>query len=383
MRRITLVFVGLLALLFPLNSYGQYYKEVVVPKPNVPTETILAYYALGCTPVPGLTGQINVEPAYGTVVVVSGTYTNPNCPGVQFPGVQANYTWTSATGQPGSGGDAFTFAQDETRDPSVKYSFRPINFPGATGTFAYAINNRGEVVGFYTGGACCQASYGFTDLKGKFKSIECVLENATDFFDISNKGEIVGAYSYSGGVNGFIWEGVNSCAPLSDSSPLTEAWGVNDSGTIVGYYEDAFSNDQGFKYVNGKYTIISCKGWTNTRALGINDAGLIVGDVWNIKTSHSGFLYKSGKCTTFDYRYPKATSTTAAGINKSDQISGWYTDSKGADHGFVKTGSDFKALNYPNAVGTLAFHLNDAGQVAGFYEDTSGGFHGFVATPKD
>jgi hypothetical protein len=65
MRRITLVFVGLLALLFPLNSYGQYYKEVVVPKPNVPTETILAYYALGCTPVPGLTGQINVEPAYG------------------------------------------------------------------------------------------------------------------------------------------------------------------------------------------------------------------------------------------------------------------------------------------------------------------------------
>ena len=277
----------------------------------------------------------------------------------------------------------FAMAQNPPIEGTVKYSYsKPIDFPGASGTFAYAINNKGEVVGYYTGGGCSQAACGFTEVKGKFTSFECVLENATEPFDISNKGEIVGAYSYFGGVNGFIWEGNNSCTDIVDPSEntLTEAYGVNDSGTIVGFYEDAPTNFQGFKYVNGKYTTISSKGWTTTRALGINDAGLIVGDVWNVSTSRSGFLYKSGKWTTFDY--PKAASTTASGINKSDQISGWYVDSSGAGHGFVKTGNTFRPLNYPKAPGTLAFHLNDAGQVAGFYVDTSGLYHGFVATPR-
>jgi len=91
-------------------------------------------------------------------------------------------------------------------------------------------------------------------------------------------------------------------------------------------------------------------------------------------------IYKSGKCTVFNF--PQASSTTAVGINKSNEISGYYIDSAGDLHGFSKTGGSFAALNYPKAVTTLGFHLNDKGQVAGAYLDSSGVTHGFVATPK-
>ena len=109
---------------------------------------------------------------------------------------------------------------------------------------------------------------------------------------------------------------------------------------------------------------------------------MIVGDHYEDSASgpYRGFVYKSGKCSTIDY--PGASSTSAKSINKSGQISGWYTGLRGVFHGFVKTGANFQKIDYPGASGTLVFHMNDKGQVAGWYEDTSGAYHGFVATPK-
>ncbi|MBZ5505996.1 MAG: DUF6531 domain-containing protein [Acidobacteriia bacterium] len=84
-------------------------KEVTV-KPGVNTTTVIAFFVTGlsnCTPVPGMTGQITAQPTHGTATIASGTYTSPSCPGVSFPGVEADYTWTDVAGQPGSGSDAF------------------------------------------------------------------------------------------------------------------------------------------------------------------------------------------------------------------------------------------------------------------------------------
>jgi uncharacterized membrane protein len=157
---------------------------------------------------------------------------------------------------------------------------------------------------------------------------------------------------------------------------------VNDNGEIVGFDIDSANNFQGFSYVsNGTYATISCAQGTSTRAYGIDDAGAIVGDYSNSTSGpFSGFAYKSGQCTAIDY--PSAVSTGARGINKSNQISGWYEDSSSTYHGFVKAGANFSSLSYPEAIGTLAYHINDMGQVAGFYTDAAGATHGFVATPK-
>jgi probable HAF family extracellular repeat protein len=277
----------------------------------------------------------------------------------------------------------FASAQNQPGRSASNYNFsKPINFTGASDTFAYAVNNGGEIVGYYTGGGCSQNSCGFADVKNKFTTIECATENATDAFDISNKAEVVGAYAYVNGVNGFIWEGNGSCFSLNpDGSSLAEAWGVNDSGDVVGFSVDSASNFQGFLYKNSTYTNVSCSGWSSTRAYGINDAGVIVGDVSNSTSGpFSAMVYKSGKCTVFNFS--GASSTSAKGINKKNQISGYETSAAGVTSGFVKTGKKFVTLSYPSSLGTLAYHLNDKGQVAGWYEDSAGAYHGFVATPK-
>jgi len=295
---------------------------------------------------------------------------------------------------------ALTFAsaalgQDVPSPLAVGYTYRAINAPGATATAAYAINNSGIIVGYTTGPKCSEITdyppCGFIDVKGKFTYVACELENGSYFFDISNRaksiqtapGQVVGTYSYYGGVGGFIWEGNESCEPVGPASSVVEAWGINDSGTIVGFYQDSAGNYQGFEDKKGTFTTISCTGWNDTRVLGINDAGVMVGDVSQTTgTPRQGVLIsKSGKCGT-PFNYPNASSTTAYGINKSGQISGSYTDSNGS-HGFVKTRSHFVPLNYPKATGTVAIHLNDAGQVAGFFALVQNGpLSGFVATPK-
>jgi hypothetical protein len=274
-----------------------------------------------------------------------------------------------------------TNAQDQPTAPPTTYTYKAVNFPSASATLAYAINNSEEVVGYYTGAGCSQSSCGFSLLNGTFTTIECALENATDVFDISNTGEVIGTYSYFGGVHGFIWEGNGSCTDIVD--PLgptdTEAWGVNSSGDIVGFYVNASGNYQGFEYASGTYTTISCSGWANTRAYGINDAGIIVGDVFNSTAGpFSGFGYKSGKCIIFNY--PDASSTFGRGINNKTQITGFYNDASGTN-GFFESGSVFQTIDDPSAVSTLAYHLNDKGQIAGFYSDASDLTHGFVALP--
>ncbi|HEY1580458.1 MAG TPA: RHS repeat-associated core domain-containing protein [Terracidiphilus sp.] len=104
----TTVITLLLMLLTSFFAYANT-KEVFV-KPGVQTTTVVAFFVTGlsgCTPVAGMTGQITVQPAHGMATIASGTYTTPSCPGVSFPGVEADYKWTDVAGQPGSGSDAF------------------------------------------------------------------------------------------------------------------------------------------------------------------------------------------------------------------------------------------------------------------------------------
>jgi hypothetical protein len=103
---ITLSLAVMAAVLLPASGYAAY--KTVTVQPNVPTETVVAFsISFPCTPVTPTNGAVTVQPKHGTVAIVGGTYTDSNCPGVSFPGVQANYTWTGASGTPGSGSDAF------------------------------------------------------------------------------------------------------------------------------------------------------------------------------------------------------------------------------------------------------------------------------------
>src|SRR5437762_1281167 len=56
-------------------------------------------------------------------------------------------------------------------------------------------------------------------------------------------------------------------------STLTQAFGINDSGQIVGSYRPADGIDHGFLLRGGTYTPIDVPGAYSSPAFGINDSG--------------------------------------------------------------------------------------------------------------
>src|SRR5487761_271333 len=60
-------------------------------------------------------------------------------------------------------------------------------------------------------------------------------------------------------------------------SSATLAYGVNNSGQIVGIYTDTNGVTQGFLYNSGTFTQVQFLGAQGTLAQGINDSGQIVG----------------------------------------------------------------------------------------------------------
>ena len=100
---------------------------------------------------------------------------------------------------------------------------------------------------------------------------------------------------------------------------ITEAYGINDNGQIVGYSFDA--SYHGFLYSNGAYTTLNdpSAGSSGTFAVGINDTGQIVGSYFDANSRNHGFLYSGGSYTTFDDPLD-VYGTVPYGINNNGQI---------------------------------------------------------------
>jgi uncharacterized membrane protein len=111
----------------------------------------------------------------------------------------------------------------------------------------------------------------------------------------------------------------------------TWAWGLNNEGAIVGYYDDSGSNaTHGFLLSGGTYTSIDVPGAVETIAIGINDLGDIVGVYCTTDPciddfdGAQGFLLSKGVFTTISV--PGSTYTESDGINNQGMIVGLFTD---------------------------------------------------------
>jgi len=218
----------------------------------------------------------------------------------------------------------------------------PLATPGSTN--ANGINDKGQIVGgygdsygehgfFYSGGKYTPLNDPLSIFDPNCGGINC--PGFTFAYDINDKGQIVGQYTDSNRLrHGFLYSGGNYTTiddPLATNG--TFARGINNKGQIVGQYIDS-SGEHGFLYSDGKYTTINDPLATNaTYARRINDKGQIVGLYVDSSGAQHGFLYSDGKCTTIDD--PLGTVQRAAfGINNAGQIVGYYQDTSG-QHGFL------------------------------------------------
>jgi uncharacterized membrane protein len=272
----------------------------------------------------------------------------------------------------------------------AQLQFSSLDFPGASLTTARGINNRGDIVGAYR---IVPPRHAYLRRGGQFMPLAPNSVLGTDLSEArktNNLGDVVGSYVDSNGnSHGFLLR--NGLVMTLDfpNANDTFAWGVNDLGTVVGFWDvvDANGNllaNHGFVWNNGVFAQVDFPGAVDTIVFGINNAGDLVGN-WdsglNSVNSH-GFVCSKGQCFSFDVPFAGATVTQADDISANGYIVGTWGDASGALHGFLAVGSNFTSFDFPQATATLAWGINAAGQIVGNYFSSDGAEHGFLATPK-
>ena len=144
--------------------------------------------------------------------------------------------------------------------------------------------------------------------------------------------------------------------------------GINDRGTIVGYFQNVSDNGSanGFKIGDGEVSHITYPGATYTEPHGINKKGDIVGWYALPNSPGAGFRLSGGQFSSFSYP-GAAFATVAWGINKSGEIVGMWEDSSINQSGFIYNHGQFQNVSYPGSTGTILTGVNDAGEISGYY----------------
>jgi probable HAF family extracellular repeat protein len=130
------------------------------------------------------------------------------------------------------------------------HRFRSITVAGDTNVTAAAINNLGDVAGFATNSAGTTEAFlkrpGVGTLHLSYPGA-----SATQAFGVNDGDEVVGDYTLGTGssatTHGFVWAPGLGFANVDDPQGVgaTTINGVNDRGTLVGFYTDAAGNTDG------------------------------------------------------------------------------------------------------------------------------------------
>lgn len=156
--------------------------------------------------------------------------------------------------------------------------------------------------------------------------------------------------------------------------------GINDSGTILGFFENSSSAFHGFVADEKGIVIgtIDFPGATQTEPSGTNERGDIVGSYANDDGVFHGFILRDGNFTTSDV--PGAMATFPLDINDGGVIAGFYEDAQLFDHGYTLDGTRFHTIDDPaqgNLPSTEVFAITSSGDILGdFNPDPFGIFHG-------
>jgi probable HAF family extracellular repeat protein len=273
------------------------------------------------------------------------------------------------------------------------YEFRFVDFPGSTGTQVFAVNNFGQFVGEESDAA--GEPHAIFDDGRELKLLDPAGVIGTSFqsqaFSINNRGEIAGEYQTVLGapMHGFIYHPDGTVTTLDNPTGTdTQAFGINDLGTVIGIFNDSAKASHAFVLRDGQFASADIQGGILTIPFSINDREQIVGQFQTTqKTIGFGYLQHSDGRVTFTTAPGSiAQGTFFISINNHEQILGAFRTPAGTFQNFLKTGHDFSPFNLPANIvasgGVSAQTINDFGEIVGFYNDASNVSHAFLAFPE-
>jgi len=255
------------------------------------------------------------------------------------------------------------------------HSIITFDVPGAgtdpfAGTYAFAINDHGVVMGWY--------------------------QNAANYVHHSYLRAPDGTFTI-----------IDDPVAATGFCEGTNAWNLNEDGTVTGNYEDASDVFHGFlRTPHGSFTTIDVPGAGSTGAEcggqgtvigGRNEAGTIAGIYFDSSNVSHGYVRaRHGSITKFDA--PGAGTDPGQGtymylstgvINPAGAITGYYNDSSGVYHGFIRAPhGTITTFDAPGAgtteggLGTYSLSINPEGAITGYYVDANWVYHGFIRAPN-
>ena len=242
--------------------------------------------------------------------------------------------------------------------------FTAIDYPNATGTWAWGINSRGDIAGYYTGAD--NINHGFLMNGGHYTAIDYPGSAVTLLHGVNPQGDVVGEFGMTttSPHRGFLLgtDGVYTAFDFPGAA-TTILYGINARGEIAGMYTLADGSRHTFLSSGGRLTKIDYPGASATGTFGITPQGEVYG-VYVVSGTGHGYVYSTGGgFTTIDY--PGATFTYVTGRNASGDIAGHWIDSAGVSHGYILSNGQFTSIDYPGASFTALSAIDAAGNIAG------------------
>src|ERR1700677_64833 len=269
----------------------------------------------------------------------------------------------------------------------TSYNFETINYPHDTFTQLLGINVGGEIAGYHN----VNENKGFTyELSThKFTKENFPGSVMTQVIGIDGFGGTCGFYvDQSGVTHGFVDDNNNFKSIDFPGTSFNQLLGRNDRAQVAGYYSQTANGSGPFvPYIydtnGGVFEVITIPGSVSAQATDINFKQQVTGFFIDANGVNHGWWLKAGTLLQLDY--PGGTFTQATGENNLGLVVGTYLDSAGASHGFVYNGNTatYTSVDDPDGIViTLVNGVNDKGQLVGFTMPTSTTASGFVATPK-
>jgi hypothetical protein len=257
------------------------------------------------------------------------------------------------------------------------------------GTVPTSINSKGVIAGYYIDSS--NLLHGFLR-QANGQITEFSPPNMSDVFvvGINSSNQIVGIgnrmVSTGSETDGFLRSPAGHLTLIKPAgATLTQPWQINDSGSIVGSFQDSAGMHGFIRDSSGNYTVVDDPDaqiglGSGTWALAINANGAVTGYYDDTHTAGIRAFVRDqfGNYTNFDVISDPIQAVVPTAINASGEVAGYYADFGYAIHSFLRDASGTVTFDVTNGNSTESFGMNDSGAIAGCYFNTRGvllGFH--------
>jgi probable HAF family extracellular repeat protein len=229
----------------------------------------------------------------------------------------------------------------------------------------YAINSAGTVAGWAQNPSGNQQAFISTS-----NGLKALSAASTDgyAYGINDSGTVVGTTYVNGMAHGTIWSGSGA----TDLGANSYAMAINNSGQVVG------GNGSAFTVVNGQLqSLVTPQGVGWSAAYGINDGGTVVGDGQLANGTFRGMVW-SPDGSVIELDTLGGSSSQATDINNSGEVVGFASVSSGYQHAFSMLDGMMIDLGTLGGGSSYAYGINGSGEIVGYSYLAGGGQSAFL-----